>query len=499
MPNGVARVYPASGAVAMLPLTPANNYQQTILFCGGSDMPEEDWGNYSFPAINTWDYPASSDCQRITPEPSDGSSPQYVQDDDLLESRTMGQFILLPDGTILIINGGLNGTAGYATATGQTPSLDLMPYGESLASGPVGTPAIYNPNAPPGSRWSNQGLSTSNIARLYHSSAILLPDASVLVAGSNPNIDVNTTTIYPTTYQAEIFYPPYFAATTRPVPSGIPSTLSYGGNPFDITVPASSYAGAANNAADNTTVVITRGGFTTHAMNMGQRYLQLNNTYTVNPDGSITLHVAQPPPNANLFQPGPALLWVVISGIPSNGTMLIVGNGQIGEQPLLPPSILPPSVQLSSVSGTGSSTGTPGSSSTGSSSHRWVLIGGIIGGVVLTAVAGVLVAMWWSRRGRAEVATGPSYPPPPPAGNVGGFGAKGVYAHARDSDSSAFVPLGQNDNPSMMWNGSNVSLTGQPHFAYQDEADPRVSGTGLSAEYDPYSTVPRTPSRGGRF
>lgn len=57
-------MYPASGANAMLPLTPANNYSQTILFCGGSDMPDASWGDYNFPAINTWD-------QRMTPEPSE--------------------------------------------------------------------------------------------------------------------------------------------------------------------------------------------------------------------------------------------------------------------------------------------------------------------------------------------------------------------------------------------------------------------------------------------
>jgi len=115
MPNNVARVYPASGAVAMLPLTPANNWTPTVLFCGGSDMPADAYGNYSYPAINTWLYPASQDCQRITPEPTDGSSPIYVQDDNMLQGRTMGQFIILPDGKLLVINGGANGTAGYAT------------------------------------------------------------------------------------------------------------------------------------------------------------------------------------------------------------------------------------------------------------------------------------------------------------------------------------------------------------------------------------------------
>ncbi|KAG6814614.1 hypothetical protein H0H93_012858, partial [Arthromyces matolae] len=148
MPNNVVRVYPASGAVAMLPLTPANNWNPTILFCGGSDMTDADWGNYSFPAIDTWNYPASQDCQRLTPEPLDGTAPAYEADDFMLEGRTMGQFIILPDGTLLVVNGGLNGTAGYAPQTGTTLLQGDMPFGMSLASGPVGTPAIYNPNAP---------------------------------------------------------------------------------------------------------------------------------------------------------------------------------------------------------------------------------------------------------------------------------------------------------------------------------------------------------------
>ena len=168
-------------------------------------MPEDAYGDYSNPVINTWDYPAAKDCQQITPEPADGSSPVYVQDDDMLEGRTMGQFVALPDGTLLVVNGGLNGTAGYSQKTGQTPLFGDMPFGESLASGPVLTPAIYNPTAPLGSRWSRDNFQASTIPRLYHSSAILLPDASVLIAGSNPNIDVNTSTIFPTTNQAEVF------------------------------------------------------------------------------------------------------------------------------------------------------------------------------------------------------------------------------------------------------------------------------------------------------
>ncbi|KAG6896649.1 hypothetical protein C0992_006847 [Termitomyces sp. T32_za158] len=377
MPNNVARVYPASGAVTLLPLKPRNNYTQTILFCGGSDMPDYAWGDYAYPNINTWEYPASKDCQRLTPEPPDGSNPAYEADDDMLEGRTMGQFIALPDGKLLVINGGSNGTAGYAEATGETKIYGDMPYGMSLASGPTGTPAIYDPEAPKGSRWSNAGLGTSQIARLYHSSAILLPDASVLVAGSNPNADVNLSTVFPTTYKAEIFYPPYFKAAIRPVPSGVPQTISYGGNYFDISITKSSYTGSANDAAGNTTVVLVRGGFSTHAMSMGQRHLQLNNTFTVNSNGSITLHVAQAP-NPNIFQPGPALLFVNVRGIPSHGSMVIVGNGQIGPQSVAPASILPGNVYSTSNTTTTTQSKDNGSTTTLTGSSTFAAVACIV-------------------------------------------------------------------------------------------------------------------------
>ncbi|KAJ7703199.1 glyoxal oxidase N-terminus-domain-containing protein [Mycena rosella] len=499
MPGQVVRVYPASGGVAMLPLTVANNYTQTILFCGGSNMPDSAWGDYSFPAINTWDYPASQDCQRITPEPVDGSAAAYVQDDDMLETRTMGQFIILPTGKLLMINGGNNGTAGYATATGQTANFADMPFDMSLASGPVGTPAIYDPTATAGSRWSNKGLQTSKIARLYHSSAILLPDASVLCAGSNPNVDVNTTAFFPTQYQAEIFYPPYFSAAVRPVPGGIPSTISYGGSSFDVTIPASSYSGSANDAAANTTVVLLRPGWTTHAMNMGQRYLELNRTFTVNNDSSITLHVAQAPPNPNLFQPGPAFVYVVISGVPSNGTAVLVGSGKVETQPTAAVAVLPDNVELASASGSGdgASTSTTGSNSASSgtpaaASHKGAIIGGVVGGLVVLGLIAAGVAFWLVRRPK----TSPRVPSPTRpyeytstlGGPTVGLGATGAL-HNEAGSMAAFAPLtsgGYRDAPAHAQDASwdyDAPAMGQ----YQDNASSRASESRMSGHYDPYS------------
>jgi FlaG/FlaF family flagellin (archaellin) len=466
----------------MLPLTPANNYTPTVLFCGGTDMPDEYWGNYSFPNYDTWTYPTSPDCQRITPEPTDGSTPVYIQDDNMLEGRTMGQFIILPDGTLLVVNGGQNGTAGYAQATGTTPSFDLMPYGESLASGPIGTPAIYNPNMPAGSRWSNAGLGTTNIARLYHSSALLMPDASVMIAGSNPNIDTNLSTVYPTTYTAEIFYPPYFSASVRPTFTGAPSTLSYGGSYFNLTVPGTAYTGSANSAAANTTVVLSRGGFTTHAMNMGQRHLQLNNTYAVNTDGSITLYVSQVPPNSNLLTPGPALMFVVINGVPSNGTMVIVGNGQVGTQTISDVATLPASSQNAAAQGSGGG----GSSTTNSgsgTSHTSTIIGAVIGAIAVIGILGALFGIFVARRRRAASRQHPAAAYAMRATRDGGYGdgvSRGgvTVDQARLSDSSAFVPL-QQDNSSMAWNASAADL----HSPYQDAYARPSEGT----DYEPYN------------
>ena len=92
-PNGVVRVYPASSAVAIPPLTPA------VLFCGGLILTDEQWGDYHFPNTNVWEIAASKDFQRLTPEPQDGLAGGYEQDDDMLDSRSMGQTIILAMGS----------------------------------------------------------------------------------------------------------------------------------------------------------------------------------------------------------------------------------------------------------------------------------------------------------------------------------------------------------------------------------------------------------------
>ena len=77
---------------------------------------------------------------------------------------------------------------------------------------------------------------------------------------------------------------------------------------------------------------------------MGQRYVQLASTYTGSVEDDMRiLHVQQLPPNPAVIAPGPALLFVVINGVPSTGVHVMIGNGEIGKQPTQPAATLPTS------------------------------------------------------------------------------------------------------------------------------------------------------------
>ncbi|KAK0535529.1 hypothetical protein OC834_001483 [Tilletia horrida] len=336
MPDQIIRVYPASGAVAMLPLTPENDYTPTILFCGGTILDEPSWGNYTSPATNVLNVDASKDCSSITPVDSTGKTipnVQYDREEQMSSGRSMGQFIHLADGTLLNLNGAHKGTAGYANVSWNiiNPGQPNEVRTEGLSQNPAYQPIIYDPSKPKGSRLSSKGLGSSDYERLYHSSAILIPDGSVLVAGSNPHQDVALTMplgtspqAFNTSYVIEKFYPPYYFET-RPQPQGLPTFIPYGGKTFTVTIDAGYMGTYSNWRAAATKFRLVRTGFSTHAMNMGQRSLVLPSTYVVNSDGSVTYTVSPMPPNANLFAPGPAMLFADVDGIPSYGQMVQVG------------------------------------------------------------------------------------------------------------------------------------------------------------------------------
>ncbi|KAF8598417.1 galactose oxidase [Ceratobasidium sp. AG-I] len=386
MPHAV-RTYPASAGTAMLPLTPANNWTATLIFCGGSDLTPQQWTDAS-PKVN---YPADASCVTMTPD----VDVTWKDDDTLPDSgRIMGNMVLLPDGKIFLVNGANTGTAGYGTESWAITN--------SYADYPLQTPLMYDPHAPKGKRWTQDNMPTSEVARMYHSTATLLPDGSVLISGSNPNPDVNMQAKYPTEYRTERFYPWYYAMR-RPEPVGLMDRLSYGGAGYDITLSLDDLRGNMTKIQD-TKVVVVRTGFSTHTINFGMRYVELDTSYTVTPldeaamNYNITLHVAQLYPNPAILAPGPAWIFVVVDGVPSVGQMIMVGSGKIGtgSQTMSARTVLPASsVPIGGTGGNGPSSGSgaggPGSDSNSAGSRM-----SAVGGWIITSFVGVigLVELW---------------------------------------------------------------------------------------------------------
>ena len=180
-------------------------------------------------------------------------------------------------------------------ARNQQSTATLLPDGRICIAGGVSVGAdggpceIFDPGNP-GAGW----VSGPNMKykRGYHSSFILLTDGSIL-GGGDPNSATN-----------ERFFPDYFDKL-RPTITGAPATINYGAN-FTINTPT---------PADISEVVLLRPGAVTHGFNMSQRGIEC----VVAGTGAGTLDVAAPP-NANLAPPGWYLLFILDSNrVPSEG------------------------------------------------------------------------------------------------------------------------------------------------------------------------------------
>src|SRR6185369_1773237 len=158
---------------------------------------------------------------------------------------------------------------------------------------------LWSPNT---QTW--QTMASMAKPRLYHSTALLLPDARVLVAGGGrfDNQAASTDQL-----NAEIYSPPYLFKGTRPAITSAPAQIGYGATIGVQTPDASRIA----------KVALVKLGSVTHAFNADQRYVPL--AFTA---GSGNLNV-QTPPNPNVAPPGHYMLFIVdTSGIPSVATIL---------------------------------------------------------------------------------------------------------------------------------------------------------------------------------
>ena len=257
------------GTSVLLPLTPANNYDPMVMIMGG--------GN---PATNTTEIIDLG-----------ASSPKWFSGPNMSEARIEMNAVILPNGKILALGGSVNDED-----TGSL-SLNADLFDMSTANLSVNPPNV-------GSR-SSAGANASQ--RLYHSVALLLPDASVWVAGGNPSRGTYNNTM-------EIYQPPYLfnsdgTMATPPTITAAPSSISYS-NTFSVTTP---------NAANISSVVLVRNGTVTHAFGMDQRLVGLS--FTV---GSGVLNVTAPP-NGNIAPPGYYMLFILNnSGVPSLATFVQV-------------------------------------------------------------------------------------------------------------------------------------------------------------------------------
>jgi hypothetical protein len=189
---------------------------------------------------------------------------------------------LLADGTVLV-TGGTN-----ASGFNNAPTTSAVLAAE-----------LWNPVSP--AEWKK--LASMSHYRLYHTTALLLPDGRVLVAGSGEPAATGLSD----DLTAEIFSPPYLfnadgTPATRPVISSAPAKLAYGAT---FTVGTSS-------AAQITKVMLVRLSAVTHAFDMNQRGLALGFSAG---SGSLTVTA---PSNNKLAPPGHYMLFIVnASGVPS--------------------------------------------------------------------------------------------------------------------------------------------------------------------------------------
>ena len=257
-------IYPHSPTMFVLPITIANNFKFELMVCGGSKLSSKD---------------ASASCYKIAPE---DSNPTWIKLEDMPNARLMPDSVILPDGTILVVNGASSGQAGERLYIKEELTLLGGNQGQTqYASGPVFAADLYDPAT---SSWTT--LASASNMRLYHSGALLLESGHVVTTGSemdnyadywptpNPTCFENLTNIDtnpargctdPFNYNIERFTPPYLQISGGPTIVKAPSESTHGSL---IQLDVSSTAGISR-------VTFVRMATTTHSTNTDQRLIEL--------------------------------------------------------------------------------------------------------------------------------------------------------------------------------------------------------------------------------
>ncbi|KAK5626387.1 hypothetical protein RRF57_002102 [Xylaria bambusicola] len=267
------RNYPLQGTMSLLPQHAPYDDPLGVLICGGTT----DGANFGL-----------DNCISIQPE-VEGAEWTIER---MPSTRVVTCMVGLPDGRYLILNGAVNGRAGFGLATHPNKGA-----------------VLYDPAKPVGARMTQ--LANSTIARLYHSEAVLMNDGRVLVSGSDPQDQIN-----PEEYRLEYFSPDYIlSGAPKPTFTITNKDWAYGQTvPFTLT---STFTGSVK-------VSLIAAVGSTHGNNMGQR--------TIFPEFSCngSACTVTAPPNARISPPAWYMFFVLDGPTPSHSVWVRIGGDPAG-------------------------------------------------------------------------------------------------------------------------------------------------------------------------
>jgi hypothetical protein len=175
-----------------------------------------------------------------------GPAPAFKPAAALRLARVHANAVILPDRTVFVSGGALQREGGEAhrtTARLQSEIFDTLTGEWQLGA-------------------------TAQIARMYHSVALLLPDGRVVAAGGNPEKGRQAPWMPPDPNEElhlELYSPPYLFRGSRPTISSAPLTWTYGST-IDIQSPQANVIRWAS---------LIKAGATTHSFNTSQRLVDL--------------------------------------------------------------------------------------------------------------------------------------------------------------------------------------------------------------------------------
>ncbi|HKA38593.1 MAG TPA: galactose oxidase-like domain-containing protein, partial [Burkholderiales bacterium] len=212
------------------------------------------------------------------------ANPQWQLTNPMARARRYLNATLLPDGKVLV-TGGTDAPLGMGDLTGAVLAAETWD--------------------PATGAWTT--LASMNVARMYHSTAVLLADGRVLVAGGGGASQFNDVNHY----DAEYYSPPYLFRGARPAIGPAPQSAGYG----------QSFVVGSPDAASIARVTLVGLSSSTHEFNTSQRYVPL--TFSRNgTDLTVTV-----PANPNVAPPGYYMLFILNgAGVPSVAHMIRIGS-----------------------------------------------------------------------------------------------------------------------------------------------------------------------------